>query len=94
MGNRYVAAATLANELMQGVSIDAREDHEAIAEALRRGDTAQEILGMAELDRWPETYSWLRNEIRPAAAAAIENVDGGFMQFDTWQDLETWQAQA
>lgn len=53
----------IANELLRGVPDESREDHEAIAEALRRGDSASDILGMREANDWPETYVWLRTEL-------------------------------
>jgi hypothetical protein len=56
----------LAKELLLGVPDESRADHEAIAAALVRGDSAEEILGMPEVDYWPETYSWLKTELGDA----------------------------
>ena len=53
----------IANEMMRGCPADSRADHEAVAAALVRGDDAAAILKMAELDRWPETYVWLKSEL-------------------------------
>lgn len=54
----------IATELLRGVPEESREDHEAIAAALRRGDSADDILSMREVNDWPETYSWLKTELR------------------------------
>lgn len=53
----------IADELLRDVPDESREDHEAIADAIRRGDAAEQILAMPETDRWPETYSWLKGEL-------------------------------
>lgn len=51
----------IATELLRDCPKDALDDHIAIAEAVRSGESIQEILEMDSLDNWPETYSWLKN---------------------------------
>lgn len=53
----------LADEILCGCPDEAMADHEAIAAALRRGDSAEAILGMPEVAAWPETYVWLKGEL-------------------------------
>lgn len=57
----------IADHLMSNCPDEAIEDHEVIAEALIDGDTDEQILNYAETQRWPETYSWLKVELRDAA---------------------------
>ena len=38
-------------------------DFEAIAAALKRGDSEASILFMPEVFRWPDTYQWLRERL-------------------------------
>ena len=59
-------AACLADELMVGCPEDDPEmfsDHLAIADAIRRGDPVDTILGMSEIDRWPDTYVWVKHRL-------------------------------
>ncbi len=53
----------LATELMSGCPAESRDDHQAIADAITRGDNADAIMRMPELDRWPETYAWLHGHL-------------------------------
>lgn len=53
----------LATEILRDCPSEALADHEAIAAALRRGDSPSSILTMDQLDRWPETYSWIKAEL-------------------------------
>ncbi len=53
----------IADELLRGCPDESLADHEVIAKALRRGDSKEQILGMPELDNWPETYAWLKAEL-------------------------------
>lgn len=53
----------IAEELLRGCPEECLEDHEAIAEALRRGDSTEQILQMRETNDWPETYVWLKGEL-------------------------------
>lgn len=53
----------LADELLNDCPDEAQADHEAIAQALTRGDSYETILAMSELENWPETYSWLKAEL-------------------------------
>ncbi len=38
-------------------------DHEKIAEAVRDGMSLDDLLEMDELNHWPETYVWFKNEL-------------------------------
>lgn len=53
----------IAAELLRGCPEESLEDHEAIAAALRRGDSAAQMLSMPETYNWPETYVWLKGEL-------------------------------
>ncbi len=55
---------SIAGELMQGCPEEGREDHETVAQAILLGWGIDSIMGMEELNRWPETYSWLRGEFQ------------------------------
>ena len=68
----YEDRIRIATELMSGCPSDEEwgederqpwADHQAIADAIVRGDSADEILSMDEMDRWPDTYSWVRLEL-------------------------------
>ena len=54
----------LASELLRDCLDGSLGDHQAIAAALIRGDTPAEILDMPECDQWPETYIWLKNNLK------------------------------
>lgn len=54
---------SIATELLAGCPEESRADHKAVAEAIRRGATWDELSAMPELDRWPESYIWVRGEI-------------------------------
>ena len=53
----------IATELLEGCPDESRVDHETIAHAILRGDSPDDILDMPEVDRWPETYVWLKTEL-------------------------------
>lgn len=53
----------IAIELMKECPEESRADHQAIASAIERGDSRTTILNMDEVQRWPETYVWLKNEL-------------------------------
>lgn len=53
----------IADELLRGCPGESLSDNEIIAKSLRRGDSKEQILGMSELDNWPETYKWLKSEL-------------------------------
>ena len=53
----------LADEFMDGCPEECLEDHEIIADAIRRGESVKTILSMPETDRWPDTYIWLRDRL-------------------------------
>lgn len=57
------AIETLAEQLLSDYPDDARTDHVRAVHALLRGYSVDEILGMLELDRWPETYVFLRDAL-------------------------------
>lgn len=59
----HVIREKLAAELLKGDLGESQADHEAIARALTRGHSTEAILAMSELERWPETYSWLKTEL-------------------------------
>ena len=50
----------LANDLITRCSQDSYPDLAKIAEALKRGDSMEDILFMPELFRWPDAYKWLK----------------------------------
>jgi hypothetical protein len=63
----------IAEELMSGCQTDEEwgederkpwTDHETIAEAIRDGMAIDEILNMPEMESWPETYVWVKNELK------------------------------
>ncbi len=53
----------IAAELLRDMPDDAGlvADHEAIAEMLTRGLSAEKILASPACDRWPDTYFWLKS---------------------------------
>lgn len=53
----------IANELLNGVEDCARADHEIIANMILNGTTKDEILDSKEANNWPDTYSWLSNNL-------------------------------
>lgn len=53
----------IADELLKDCPAESLEDHQNIAAAIKRGDNRDDILNMAETDRWPETYVWLKGEL-------------------------------
>ena len=63
----------IAAELLRGCPAESL----AIAAALRRGDAAEAILAMPEVNHWPETYVWLKAELTILAAAATLGRKGG-----------------
>jgi hypothetical protein len=52
----------IAAELLDGCPEESLSDHQAIADAIRRGDTLEDILDMPEIDRWPETHVWIKTQ--------------------------------
>lgn len=51
----------IAQEILRDCSAESLNDHKVIAEAIKRGDSIDKILNMAEIDRNPETYVWVKN---------------------------------
>ena len=56
----------IATELLHNCPQESRADHEAIARAIRAGATLEKIVDMPEVDRWPETYTWLKAKMTPS----------------------------
>jgi len=50
-----------AQGLLHGCPAEALPDHEIIAAAIMDGKSMEQILEMAEVDRWPETYVYLKS---------------------------------
>ena len=50
----------IAAQLLEGCPEESRNDHEEIARAIRIGTSVDAIMAMPEVDRWPDTYCWLR----------------------------------
>lgn len=55
---------SIATELLAGCPDESRADHEAVASAIRNGGTWDELSAMPELNRWPESYTWVRVEMK------------------------------
>jgi hypothetical protein len=53
----------IATELLRDCPEESRADHERIAEAVRGNWTWEHLRDSRELNRWPETYSWLKAEM-------------------------------
>jgi len=53
----------LASEMLEGVRTVAYKDHKIIADAVRAGESWWKLAQMPELNRWPDTYSWLKREL-------------------------------
>jgi len=51
--------STIAVQLLRGCSLESMADHLALAQMLRSGIPASDILESPECERWPETYVWL-----------------------------------
>jgi len=51
----------IAQDLLDGCPAEELSDHEAIAAAIMDGEPMDRILEMAEVDRWPETYVYLKS---------------------------------
>jgi DNA-binding transcriptional regulator YiaG len=54
----------IAAELLNGCPDESLRDHQKIAAAILSGKNREEILNMPECDRWPETYVWLKGELK------------------------------
>ena len=61
---QYKTLEQIAAELMHGCPSESREDHETIADAIRGGVLLIDILGMPEVNRWPETCAWLISKFK------------------------------
>lgn len=61
----------IADELLEGCpdtepDADGRteqSDHETVAEAIRSGQSWEQIEQMEELNSWPESYIWVKREL-------------------------------
>ena len=51
--------STIAAQLLRGCSLESMADHLALAQMLRSGLPASDILESPECERWPETFVWL-----------------------------------
>ena len=54
----------IAVKLLEGCPDESRNDHEAIAAAIRCGASVEAVLAMPEVNRWPDTYCWLGDALR------------------------------
>lgn len=53
----------IAKELLKGCPAESFDDHKAIAAAIIAGDSKDQLLVMPEVNRWPETYVWLQDNL-------------------------------
>ena len=53
----------IATELLDGCPQESLADHTVLAERLRWSEHPDTILASPEANRWPETYTWLKNEL-------------------------------
>ncbi|MEN6421127.1 MAG: hypothetical protein ABFD76_04205, partial [Smithella sp.] len=69
----------IATELMTGCQRDEDwgedertpwTDHQAIADAIISGKSVDEILNMREMENWPDTYVWVKNQFEISKSAA------------------------
>lgn len=67
----------IAIELLRNCPAESLTDHRAIAAAIERGDSREDILSMPETNRWPETYAWLDHELSKDPAAVALGRKGG-----------------
>lgn len=77
-----VSREQIANALLKGVTEDCREDMEAVARAIASELSIPSILAMPELDRWPESYFWVKTQLLPKVL-----VDGKEVDFDAAVNL-------
>lgn len=60
---------TIANDLRSGVNQEQHaeyneyQDHLDIADMVENGDTWESLQNDEQLNKWPETYMWLKNEL-------------------------------
>ena len=62
--DKYDMLEAIAEELMRECPNESLEDHEAVADAIRGGVLLIDILGMPEVNRWPETCAWLISKFK------------------------------
>ena len=65
----------LADQLLQDCPAESYDDHNSIARELRLGLGDHELLEIEELNRWPETYSWLIGMLQEYGKQIIESGD-------------------
>jgi len=58
-GAEEMTREEIAAELLANCPVEAREDHETIADMIREGHPWPSVINAA--DEWPETYVWLKN---------------------------------
>lgn len=66
----------IAIELLKDCPPESLTDHTTIANAIERGDSRDVILDMPECDRWPETYVWLKSQLKNPAAVSLGKMGG------------------
>lgn len=54
----------IAVELMRGILCEQKNDHKKIADAIVAGKTFDEICATTKINDWPETYVWVKNELK------------------------------
>lgn len=53
----------IVSDLLRDCPPEGRADHEAVANAIARGERLAEILKLPELNRWPESYRWVASKL-------------------------------
>jgi hypothetical protein len=64
----------IAQELMSGCPDELEPDHQKIADAILRGEPREYILDMEETNAYPDTYVWLREQLKSPAAVALGSI--------------------
>lgn len=59
-----ITREALTDEFLEGCPDVALPEHQAIADAIRRGDSAEHILDMPGIDYRPWSYVWLKNRLK------------------------------
>ena len=61
--NEMASRNELAREMAETCPPDSYPDYADIVEALKRGDSKEEMLFMPAAFRWPKTYKWLKERL-------------------------------
>ena len=65
MASDFANHMRIATELLIRAPIEGKTDHAFIGQALFvKGYTLEDILGMPQAKRWPETCDWLRTQFK------------------------------